>query len=217
MIKRLLLVLFLFMSLSGSAQKKKATLYFRNGDVVEGLAKIKADHSIKFRKDKSSKASTYTSQEIKGITIREIYKIKYRVIIKDNTYYYKRGERNGKLGDLKLFRLCVEGKLNLFGEVHIKGARVGPMGSMMLSGPNPGLRMPIFDFRMKPYNYYVCRGESDTLSFLTSKQVGKGESFKVNALKYCKDCPEVLNKIEGDAYKEMDVESIVKEYNQMFE
>lgn len=67
--KSLLVLLFLLVSFSVQAQKDKAILYFRNGDKLEGLARIREDGTIKFRKDKESEACIYTYKEIFGLNI----------------------------------------------------------------------------------------------------------------------------------------------------
>lgn len=71
---------FLFVNLSMFTQKGVATLYFKNGDKLEGLARMRDDGSIKFQNDKTSKACIYTHREISGLKFMETGFFHYKII-----------------------------------------------------------------------------------------------------------------------------------------
>ncbi len=67
--KKLLLTIVLISTILG-AQSQKATLYFRDGTELKGLAKlIRGGTEVKYRKDKKSKIIVYNSQKIDKITL----------------------------------------------------------------------------------------------------------------------------------------------------
>ena len=116
MSKKIIFLLVLFISVASFGQKakglymkkQKATLYFRDGTTLEGLAKITSFNDIKFIKNKKSKKITYNS------------KLVYKLIIHnknvDIEFHYKIVfERPNPI----LLEVAVNGRLSLYRELQV--------------------------------------------------------------------------------------------------
>ncbi len=77
--KKSLLIIFAISFFSASAQKKpallrtnpykKATLYLRNGDTINGIIKLNSFNEIRFKKTEKTKEIKYDYKKVKGLTL----------------------------------------------------------------------------------------------------------------------------------------------------
>lgn len=204
-----IVLLFLFVSLSVHAQKDKAILFFRNGEKLEGLARMREDGTVKFRKDKENEACIYTHNEIFGLQISQTGSFLSYDEVGTNTYYYKIIRTGNSVEFPKLLKLEVEGKMSLY----IVSHTATPMVSSGLNGFGGGMNMGVGP-RSKVVRYYISRDTSDFVNYFISDSPGIGKSFKKAALKVFHDCPVIVEKIKKREYKREDIESMVREYNQ---
>ncbi|MCZ4696012.1 hypothetical protein DWB61_14940 [Ancylomarina euxinus] len=207
--KNLIILLFLLIGSATFAQKHEATLFLKEGTKLKGLARIKADHTVKFRKDKNSEACIYTFREIRGLKIEEDYE--------QNTYHYKMIKKNMVMRP-KLFKLCVKGKMSLYSLHHKYMHTVGGSGPITMAGP-PGVgsvSMPGFPGHTmggETTSYYICMNDNHIVEPVTKVGNGLGRSLRKTGLKFFKDCPVVAEKIRNKTYKKRDIELAVYEYN----
>lgn len=195
--KQIIILLFLVIGSATFAQKHEATLFLKDGTKLKGLARIKADHTVKFRKDKNCEACIYTFREIKGLRIEEDFE--------RNTYYYKMIKKK-TVRRPKLLKLCVKGKMSLYSEYHENNA---PMGGMPgTSGFSVG-----FSIGGGCTSYYICMNDNHIVEPVTKVGNGLGRRLKKTGLKFFKDCPVVAEKIKNKTYKNRDIELAVYEYN----
>ena len=69
--KKIITIICLCFLLKGIAQNKKATLYFKDGTILTGLAKKTDFNEIKFRINKESKNVKYDSRTISKMILNE--------------------------------------------------------------------------------------------------------------------------------------------------
>lgn len=195
--------LLLIYNLSVQAQMQKATLFFKDGTELYGLARITSSgKKIKFKKNNEAKSVTYSSKEIESIAllVKKNGNSTNKANLQNAHYFYKNIE--GKRTEL-LLELIVKGKVNLFRDLKIVGGGIntmGPQGPMM----------------MRSYtisSYYASREDSRTVIHLGDKGDLFGKNFKKAASEYFKDCPELVKKIQNNVFKKNDIVDVVKFYN----
>jgi len=194
--KKTIFILALLFILPMAAQKNEATLYFRDGTVLEGFAKISQrafSVKIKFRKKIGAKKIFYTSKELEYFKIkkRENNKISIR------TYWYKKISGDS----YTLLEQKEKGKVNLFVLFQVNHSSMpGPNGPIMTSSSIS--------------SYYVAKENEESLTHLGSKGSLFGKNFKKAASEYFRDCPELVKKIQDKEYRKKHIEKVVKYYNE---
>jgi hypothetical protein len=191
--KHLIILLLLLVSSTVFAQKKDAIILFRNGEKLKGLARIKTDQTVKFRKDKTSEARIYTFRDIKALKIEEDFEM--------NTYHYKMIKKKN-VKRPKLLKLCVKGKMSLYSEYFQNNTSMGGMGGT-----------PIYSIGGESTFYYICMNDNHIVEPVTKVGNGLGRSLRKTGLKFFKDCPVIAEKIRNKTYKSRDIELVVYEYN----
>ena len=193
--KKLLLTIVLFSTILG-AQNQKATLYFRDGTKLKGLAKlIRGGTEVKYRKDKKSKVIVYNSQKIDKITIRQSDI--------DVPYQYKIIKKKShptlleilKIGKVTLYRTV---NINYYGEFYPYGA----------AGPRTG-----GGYSRTVIYYYASKNNSDFVTRLGKRGSLLSKNFRKSIIKYFNDCPELVAKIKSKEFRKRDIVEIVEFYN----
>jgi hypothetical protein len=195
--KIILTIGILIISLNCKSQNQKATLYFRNGDTIQGLAKMSAWGKIRFRKNKQSTTENYDGKTVSKFDIEEDSSYI------PNTYIYKLLQNKDYSSRPVLMKMITEGKINLY-----KITTTGTSAPMGFGGMGMGMGMS-YSYE----NYYVCRDNSDIVIKLTTLGTFMGENFIKAASEYFNDCIDLVNKIENKVYRKKDIEEIVKFYN----
>ena len=198
-LKHFIILLLLLINSTVFAQKKEAVITFRSGEKLKGLARIKTDHTVKFKKDKTSEAHIYTFRDIKVLKIEEDFEM--------NTYHYKMIKKKN-VKRPKLLKLCVKGKMSLYSEYFENNTPMGGMGSMGGSGVSLG-----FSMGGGTTCYYICMNDNHIVEPVTKVGNGLGRSLRKTGLKFFKDCPVIAEKIKNKTYKNRDIELAVYEYN----
>jgi len=197
--KYLIILLLMLISLTVFAQKKEAIITLRSGEKLTGLARIKTDQTVKFRKDKTSEARIYTFRDIKVLKIEEGFGM--------NTYHYKMIKKK-HVRRPKLLKLCVNGKMSLYSEYFENNTPMGGMGGMGGTGVSLG-----FSMGGGTTCYYICMNDNHLVEPVTKVGSGLGRGLRKTGLKFFKDCPVIAEKIRNKTYKKRDIELIVYEYN----
>ena len=180
-----------------TAQKQKATLYFRDGTELKGKARITKSGKIKFRKSQKSKKVFYDYKEIDKILIR-----KEDI---DVMYQYKILKNKSRPLILEIIK---EGEITLF-----RTLKTGHNPGMMM-GPGGGAPMMTGGYSYSISNYYVSRDNESTVFHLGSKGTYFSKNFKKAASTYFKDCPKLVTKIQNKELKKRDIVEIVEFYNE---
>jgi len=181
------------------AQKKEAFITFRSGEKLKGLARIKKDQTVKFRKDKNSEARIYTYREIKVLKIEENFE--------RNTYHYKMIKKK-HVKRPKLLKLCVKGKMSLYSEHFENNTPMAGMGNMGGAGVSLGISIG-----GGTTCYYICMNDSHIVEPVTKVGSGLGRGLRKTGLKFFKESPIIAEKIKNKTYKNRDIELVVYEYN----
>ena len=190
--KILTIVCFLFLS-KGISQNKNATLYFKNGTTLVGLAKITKFNEVKFRKSKGSKKSKFNSKTISRIIIQErTNNIEY--------VYRTIKDRNHPIliepiekGEITIYK---ENQVNYNGSMSVILYISKGNGNMAFKlGVVPYKDFSIFDKKYRPeYN-------------------PRAKRMLKTILNEVKDCSELMKKIESKEFKKKGLLDIAKYYN----
>jgi len=180
--------------LKGVAQNEKATLYFKDGTIQTGLAKITDFNEIKFRLNKDSKKVKYNSKTISkmvlndgNIDIEYVYRTipdrKNPVLLepleKGIITIYKENKNNVG-GTISTFFYISKGN----GNMAFKLGYVNYIFHSRIINPN------------KRFDYNT-----------------KSRKILNKALSSFKDCPDLINKIKNPKFKKKGILKIVKYYN----
>lgn len=196
--KKLIILLIVLSSTISYSQRQKATLFFKDGTKIEGLAKITSfGDKIKFKKNKKSEKVFYNSQQIDKIVIRENDV--------DKTYQYKIIKNKNTP---QLLEPLKEGKVTLYRDLK--------------QGYNPGMSMGGFGaggmtFGGGSYSissYYVSKDGGNIVIHLGDSGTIFTKNFKKAASEYFSDCAELVKKIETREYKKRHIVEIVEFYNE---
>ena len=193
-------VLLLLTGLSSTAQfniqsYQDATLKLRNGEVLEGEAKITYDELVKFRKGK--KKETYNYRNLESFTIgddRERLSYIYKIIA-------------GK--EPRLMRIIKEydGVINLYA---IEYHHSSPPGNMPSSPSGVGVTTSV---SLDVSEYYASKNNGHEVVKLGNNHpvFGKGR-FKKNVAEFFEDCPDLIEQVENNELKRMDMIELIEFY-----
>ncbi len=193
--KAVLLNIFLFI-FSNIVAQNKISLTLKDGSVINGIGRIKADEQILFRKSEDAEKEIYNYKNVKKMTM---------YIDSDGSeqnYVYKIIEGSGGVGSVKLLEIIITGKINLYQDFSSGMTYVPNM-----SGSGYGFS------NYSKTTYYISKTGSDTV---TNLRIGNTYSnrFKKIAENYFKSCPELLEKINNKYFKRYGIGSVIKYYNQ---
>ncbi len=192
MSKKIIFILAIFICIASFGQNQKATLYFRDGTIIEGLIKFTLfEDQIKFRKNKKSEKIIYDYKVLKKFeTTEEGESVEYHYKINKSSRYIT----------YPLVKLVEKGKKSLYSKQGwVYSAPMGPSGGV-------GQSYPVTI-------HYISDNESDFIYNISSKKVFRGK-FKKAGAEYFKDCQSLSEKISSKELKYTDIVEIIKYYNE---
>lgn len=170
------------------SQSQEATIYFKDGESIQGYASIKND-KIKFRVTLDSKADTWTSLMID--------RVEFDTFFGPKIYKYIKLE---KISSPILLELVTEGELSLYRK----------NDSSWTLDPNfPKNKFPSNFKTESTINYLIHKDDN----FATCLNCGIINNWKKRTLKFLKDCPELVKKIKKNEFREIHMEEIITYYN----
>lgn len=199
--KKLLSLLFILTFLSAHAQYSEGIVYFKNGDMKNGLIKKNKFGSIKFKSERDSKAVKLNHKEIKGFENKDgefIYKYangvkSSKVLGFDSTsgkIIYEKSKNEPTVPIL--LKKIVKGDINLYAdESSSMGFAIPGGGGATFGGGTSTI-------------YYIEKGTSF---------VEIGSRIGENHLVYFNDCPILLEKIKDKTIQKNNLPRIVYFYN----
>jgi len=186
--RKLLFTLALLITLSSFGQNQKAKLFFKNGVVLEGYAKIKKDgRKIQFRTTKKSKIATYNSKEVDSIIIRNNDK--------DILFQYKIIKNQKKPTLLEPIK---KGKVTLYRNMTQQYSFGIPIGGYGVG-------------EKEISSYYVSKNNEQLTDLGHSQSL---KSFSKAASIFFHDCPTLVVLITKKRVKRKDIVDIVEYYNE---
>lgn len=213
-------------------QRGKAVLILKDSTLVNGMGEISGISSIvsaKFGND-TLKYKSYTSKEIIGIDILENnYFRKYRykfikekgmrkrfpelmeVVSIDSLSLYVRFYEGGVLTNSFQNNITYIGNSNYpFYDNHVNEVEMENGEKIRINNKTNVYT----EVNIPRYSYYVGHGISDEVEHLYTKGLPFAKSFK-NAMKeYFITCPELIEKVEIDAFKNNEIWKVLEFYNQ---
>jgi hypothetical protein len=201
-------ILFLLIcSTSIYSQSNKATIFYKNGDSIQGyIDRINYD-DIKFSKEKKGKYKWIKSKGLDKLIIYSENGIQERHYIE-----YKK-KRSSKKTKTRLAILVLKGKVNYYIEPYNFGS------GFRNDGKSFGMSQDFYyDKGFNQASLFVKRKNEKYVTLLsTSGQVVFSKNFKKTASEYFKDCSELVSKIEAGYYKKGNVTEMVEFYNEKCE
>ncbi|PWL39311.1 hypothetical protein DKG77_00265 [Flagellimonas aquimarina] len=193
----------------GFAQKTQAELYYKNGRVQKGFAKIVMEVEswskiffetgyVQFKETKKSKPILIRLKRLKKVRILE----KGKVVTYDFLKVYGEGEA------FRAMRLLEKGKVSLY-EYKSKGTSNGvPLNSNSLS-PMPA---------PPGQSTYICVvREGEEMATKLNRNPAFSNNFNDAAMYYFRDCPELVEKFKTRKYKKANIKEAVIYYNETCE
>lgn len=233
LIKKQIITLFILAFCGMSyGQRGKAVLILKDSTLVNGMGEISGISSIvsaKFGND-TLKYKSYTSKEIIGIDILENnYFRKYRykfvkekgkkkrfpelmeVVSIDSLSLYVRFYEGGVLTNSFQHNTTHMGNSNYpFYDNHVHEIEMENGEKIKINNKTNVYT----EFSIPRYSYYVGHGMSDEVEHLYTKGLPFAKNFK-NAMKeYFTNCPELIEKVEIEAFKNNEICKVLEFYNQ---
>ena len=214
--KKYLLTLFFFgLTVNGFSQSssnknidfsdyESATLHFKDGESIKGIAKIVQSYKIKFKLSEKGKVSIWTNVMLKGITFHDVYQDKYL------EYFYT------DIDFPRLGYIVDDGFITLYSQLYTNYT-VHP------SSFNSGLIFPRTITEELKTDYYAKRKDQELAISLSGRSkslnkriLGIDISFKgfkkvVKELMY--DCDEVLKKVDSNEFNKNTIPEMIYYYN----
>jgi hypothetical protein len=169
----------------GFSQDQEATIFFKDGDSIQGFAMIK-NEKIKFRISLDDKPDNWDDESVSKV---EFYGFN---ILK--TYVYMKPNKHEKP---RLFELLVDGEVSLYLE-----------GFSYFINQSPHAQGSTLSIDQE--HHYVKR---KTDEFPTCINCYPLESWKKKILVFFKDCPNLIKKIKSNELREIHLVDIVYFYN----
>lgn len=176
------------------AQKDAATIYFKDGNKIQGLAKLINGNQVKFKKNKGDKPKKFHFKELEQVVINDREEPSTYVYLETKKDYFN-VVRELEIGMVNLYIL----------------EQTGYSSPMFVGGTNGQMNMAhgtYYDIK----NLYVRRGLNGEITHLGSNQLFS-KNFKNAASTYFSDCPVLVEKIQSKEFKKKHVRDIVNFYN----
>lgn len=174
-----------------------ASVTLRNGEVLEGEAKITNEDTVKFRDGKDKTTFDYKNLERVTIDADSIETYVYKII-------------GGKGPRLMKVILEDEGKINLYA-IEFKNAN----NSMPLNGGlSPGGSTSSISFNVTEYYVNVKDNEHEVIKMGNNHPVFGKRHYKKTVNDFFKDCPELISQVEEGEMKRNRMIEIIKFYNE---
>ena len=189
MIKHILIIL-LFVSCIVNAQvtKQAATLYFKNGEILNCFARVSGDYIRYATKPNTSKETKVNFKEVDHINLRND-----DLLIK---LFYKLEQGKTKP---RLMEKIIDGNVNLYKISNVHSNTFGILGNMT--------RNPHFGTKKTLNTQYFLDTKNDTTVFRIQR------NFNDTAKQYFEDCKELVQLIGNDGFRKKDLLNIVLYYN----
>lgn len=188
------IILFLcFISLSCKSSLAPATLYLKNGNVMEGFALKDPIKMVTFKEDLKGRGTNYYIKDIDAVEYNTSEGVKRYVIL--------------PVVDKRLEIVVEEilaGKVSLY-----LNNQIGYSPGMVGGGPGGMMSMGTVH---SIDNYYLKRDSDQSLTHLGSNQLFT-KNFSAAASEFFEDCPVLVKKIEEKEFKKRDLREIVSFYN----
>jgi len=203
----IILVLIILTTITSFAQSNKATIFYKNGDSIQGFIKRINFDDIRFSKSKKGKYKWLKSEGLDRLLIYSENGIQERHYVE-----YKK-KPNSKKSKTRLVTLAVKGKVNYYIEHYNLGS------GFKNDGKSFGMSQNFYyDKGFNQASLYVKRNTEKYVTLLsTSGQVVFSKNFKKSTSEYFKDCPELVAKIQSGYYKKANVTEMVEYYNERCE
>jgi len=185
------------------SQSNKATIFYKNGDSIQGyINRINYD-DVKFSKQKKGKYKWIRSDGLDKLIIYSENGIQERHYVQ-----YKKN-KNSKKVKTRLAILVLKGKVNYYIEPYNFGS------GFRNDGKSSGMKQDFYyDRGFNQASLYVKRADEKYVTLLsTSGQVVFSKNFKKTASEYFKDCKKLVSKIKSGFYKKENVTEMVEFYN----
>ncbi|TDT46295.1 hypothetical protein CLV90_0343 [Maribacter spongiicola] len=176
------------------AQKDAATLYFKDGKQLKGMAKLVNGDQVKFKINKGDKPEKYHFEKLEQVVINDREE--------PSTYIYLETRE----GYFNVVRELEIGKVSLY-----VLEQTGYSAPMFVGSANGQMNMVhgnYYDIK----NLYVSKGVNGEVTHLGSNQLFS-KNFKNAASTYFSDCPVLVEKIQNKEYKKKHIRDIVNFYN----
>jgi len=188
-----LLILFIFLSFNCFSQTQEATIFFKDGDSIEGYGMIKKN-KVKFRVSLESEGDYWDFESISKIEFYgfEMYKTYEYVKLKPNT-------------DPILLELVTSGEVSLYREEQSRwtGSNIPEIPDEYGRKGIPGSARKIVEVKE-----YLKRNNDE---FLTCMNCGVFNNWRKRSTEFLSDCEYLVQKIKTNEFQ--DIQSIVEFYN----
>jgi len=180
MSKIILFGFFILITFSVLSQQN-ATLYFRNGSKLEGIAQITKFSEVKFQKNKESKKVKYSYRELDKIVIWD----------KDRNKYIEYRYKVPVSETPKLLEIILEGYVSIYRKTHLNFG--GTLGTIlyMTFDDNKTLAHKLGYIDVPPYKLSLFKEYIPDFNT-------KNKSIKKKLIKKVKRCKDILNKLEKE-------------------
>ncbi len=193
----LLTFLSIFLFVSVSAQKHKATIYFKNGTSIKGLAKIDGEKII-YKTSKKAKRKWFDHTTVNRIDIKDLGKSIYHRL------YYKKINNSTSFQLLELYK---RGRVSVYIFPHIDSNTPKNTNNNIRLGVSGGLTVLLTN--NSKGNFYLCKNKSESVTNFSNKK----KIFREETSEYFKDCPILVDKINSRKFKSKHLIKIIDFYN----
>lgn len=185
--------LFVFFSIICFSQSEKATLFFNDGDSIQGYGYID-NNKIKFRVSLDSKGDFWSFDMVS--------KIEYETLFGKKTFEYI---YLNDIDDPVIMELVTKGKVSLYRQTE---------SSWILDSNFPDNKFSINDApnnrKVTKVTHYLIRQYEEYPSCLNCGIINK---WKKRTKDFLIDCPGLIEKIESNEFREIHLQEIVEYYN----
>ncbi|CAM3703621.1 hypothetical protein FLGE108171_11200 [Flavobacterium gelidilacus] len=194
-IRKSFFLLILLASFFSFSQDQEATIFFKDGDSIQGFAMIK-NEKIKFRISLDDKPDTWDSESVSKVEF-------YGFNIKKTFEYVKLSKHDKKP---KLLEVLIKDKVSLY----LETIYTYSTGSNSGRGILPYYGSGGITKKVSEENHYVKRTTDEFPTCINCYVLG---SWKKKALEYFMDCPGLIKKINNHELREIHLVDIVYFYN----
>ena len=195
------LILLVLISINTFSQSNKVTVFYKNGDSIQGYVNRILSDDIKFSKEKKGKYKWLKSKGLDKLIIYSENGIKER--------HYLQYKKNSKKSKTILATLVLKGKVNYYINTYNFGNGFRNDGTFFGMSQNS-----YYDKGFNQASLFVKRKNENYVTLLsTSGQVIFSKNFKKTSSEYFKDCKKLVSKIKSGYYKKANVTEMVEFYN----
>ncbi len=202
--RNLVFVICCFLTCSFWGQETIAKLYFRDGDTIEGLAKI-VKNQVKFKISEDAKSDLWDYLDISGLELSDgAYNIHYDYV------------EVRKSKEPKLLELVESGDVYLYTKTKKKGQTkdlnkiIGKDGTVTIGADT----FSKLNFKGEDvYEYYLKRKLDFEAVCINCGVFGVSDTWKNRTSRFFGDCDTLIQKISKSEYRVDDMVEIIEFYN----